>query len=34
MEDIYGDDTIEVGFDPIEEDNSDSEAAELYGFND
>ena len=46
MEDIYGDDTIdihaetfdkdfdEVGFDPIEEDNSDSEAAELYCFND
>lgn len=45
MEDIYGDDTIdihaetfdrdfdEVGFDPIEEDDSDSEAAELYGFN-
>lgn len=46
MEDIYDDDTIdihaetfdkdfdEVGFDPIEEDDSDNEFAELYGFND
>lgn len=46
MEDIYDDDTIdihaetfdkdfdEVGFDPIEEDDSDNESAELYGFND
>lgn len=36
--DIHGEtfdkDFDEVGFDPIEEDDSDSEAAELYGFND
>lgn len=30
---VFDKDFDEVGFDPIEEDDSDSEAAELYGFN-
>lgn len=46
MEDIYNNDTIDihaetfdkdfddVGFDPIEVDDSDVDAAELYGIND
>jgi hypothetical protein len=46
MKDIYEDNTIdihaetfdkdfdEVGFDPIEEDDSDSDAADMFGYND
>lgn len=30
---VFDKDFDEVGFDPIEEDDSDNEAAELYGFN-
>ena len=31
---VFDKDFDEVGFDPIEEDDSDNESAELYGFND
>lgn len=30
---VFDKDFDDVGWDPVEEDDSDSEAAELYGFN-